>query len=105
MAKNKMTDLRNHLFETIEGLMDSENPMDIQRAKAVAGVAQTIINSAKLEVEYLKLTDQLGGGSVFLEEPKPVPATVRPGLPQVTPVQKGLSIGKSLGAQKVNGAA
>lgn len=54
MAKNKIDDLRNHLFETIEALKDKEAPMDLDRARAIAGVAQTIINSAKVEVEFAK---------------------------------------------------
>lgn len=61
MAKNKIEDLRDHLFATIEGLRDTENPLDIQRAEAISGVAQTIINSAKVENEYLKLTGQRTG--------------------------------------------
>lgn len=51
--KNKVDDLRNHLFATIEALLDEEKPLDIERAKAVADVAQVIINSAKVEVQYL----------------------------------------------------
>ena len=33
--KNKMTDLRNHLFATLEALQDTDNPMEIERAKAI----------------------------------------------------------------------
>ncbi len=51
--KNKNEDLRNHLFETIESLKDKDDPMDIDRAKAVAQVAQVMIESAKVEVKYL----------------------------------------------------
>lgn len=70
MPKNKIEDLRNHLFATIEGLLDEEKPMCIERAKAVADVAQTIINSAKVEVEYLKATGRLGTG--FIPEDKQI---------------------------------
>lgn len=55
-AKNKIDDLRNHLFATLEALTDEEKPMDIGRARAVAEVARTIIDSAKVEVEFLKVT-------------------------------------------------
>ena len=44
--KNKIEDLRNHLFVAIESLLDPEKPMEIERAKAVAEVAQVMINSA-----------------------------------------------------------
>lgn len=54
--KNKIEDLRNHLFATIEGLLDEDKPMDLDRAKAVADVAQVIVNSAKIEVDFIKVT-------------------------------------------------
>jgi hypothetical protein len=73
--KNKMTDLRNHLFATLEGLADPDNPMDIERAKAIADVAQIIVNTAKVEVDFLK---QVGGeGTGFIEpQDKPSPRLV-----------------------------
>lgn len=54
--KNKMSDLRNHLFETLEALKDDEKPMDLDRAKRISEIAQTIINSAKVEVEFMEAT-------------------------------------------------
>lgn len=57
--KNKIEDLRNHLFEALEMLKGGE--MDVERAKAMSGVAQTIINSAKVEVDYLRATEQIRG--------------------------------------------
>lgn len=69
--KNRMDDLRNHLFETIEGLKDPENPMDIQHAEAIQGVAQTLVNTAKVEVDYIKATGQ-DGGSGFIESDRPL---------------------------------
>ncbi|TPG08282.1 hypothetical protein EAH88_11645 [Rhodanobacter glycinis] len=59
--KNKIEDLRNHLFAALESLADKEEPMEIARAKAISDVAQTIINSAKVEVDYIK---QMGGRPV-----------------------------------------
>ena len=70
--KNKITDLRNHLFETIEALKDAEKPMDIERAKAIADVAQVIVNSAKVEVDFLKMMDaNTGTGFIELNESAP----------------------------------
>jgi hypothetical protein len=57
MPKNTMTDLRNHLFEVMEALKDEDKPMDLARARAVVDVAQTVINSAKVEVEFLNAID------------------------------------------------
>lgn len=52
--RNKAEDLRNHLFEVLEGLKDKENPMEVDRARAVADVAHAIINSAKVELAFMK---------------------------------------------------
>lgn len=57
--KNKMDDLRNHLFETLESLKDEEKPMDLDRAKAIADVAKVLVDSAKVEVSFLKVTGAL----------------------------------------------
>lgn len=56
MPNNKIDDLRNHLFETLEALKDKDEPMDLDRAKAVADVARVIVESAKVEVDFLKVT-------------------------------------------------
>lgn len=69
--KNKMTDLRNHLFEVMEALKDEEKPMDLARARAVSDVAQTIINSAKVEIEFLEIMN-CDAGSEFFETPEGV---------------------------------
>ena len=69
--KNKVEDLRNHLFATLEGLLDDEKPLDIERAKAIAQVGSVIIESAKVEVKAMELLNS--NGSKFLqigEEPK-----------------------------------
>jgi hypothetical protein len=58
MARNKITDLRDHLFEIIELLKDEEQThMTIEKAKAISDVAQVIINTAKLETDYIRATD------------------------------------------------
>jgi len=70
--KNKMQDLRNHLFATLEALQDKDAPMALDRAKAVADVAQTLINSAKVEVDFIRATDAISGSEFFGEaEPQP----------------------------------
>lgn len=70
--KNKIEDLRNHLFATLEDLRDDDKPMDIERAKAVAQVAQVIVDSAKAENDFIKLTG--GPGSGFIEKQDALPA-------------------------------
>ena len=53
MAKT-LDDLREHLFATLDALRDKEHPMEIERAKAISQLADTVIESAKAEVAYLK---------------------------------------------------
>lgn len=57
--KNKTQDLRNHLFAALEGLADEDNPMDLDRAQTIANVSQVIVNSIKVENDFLKIV----GGS------------------------------------------
>lgn len=59
--------LRDHLFNTLQALTDDNKPMEIERAKAVAEIAQVIINSAKVEVEHLKVAG--GKGTGFINAP------------------------------------
>lgn len=51
-----ITDMREHLMETLAALRDRENPMDVDRARAVAQVAGVLVDSAKVEVDYIKAT-------------------------------------------------
>jgi hypothetical protein len=99
VAKNKLTDLRDHLFETIEALKDPEKPMEVKRAQAISAVAQAIIGTAKLEVQYLRMTRgaDADARSEFLEAgSNGSRALPQPAAP--APV-KGLSTGKNLGAK------
>ena len=67
--KNKIDDLRNHLFETLEALKDTDAPMDLDRARAVADVARVIVESAKVEVDFMKVTGAATGSGFLPEEP------------------------------------
>lgn len=80
--KNKIEDLRDHLFETLEALKDEKNPMPLDRAKAVADVAQTIINSAKVEVDFMRVTGEVVG-SGFITAPAIEPPK-KPAIPHKT---------------------
>jgi hypothetical protein len=55
--------LRDHLFETLEALKDPDNPMELDRAKAISEVAQTIINAARVEVDLVKAMNASAPGS------------------------------------------
>lgn len=71
MPRNKIDDLRNHLFETLEALKDDEAPMDIARAQAVADIARVIVDSAKVEVGFLKVTGAVACTEFFPDEVEP----------------------------------
>jgi hypothetical protein len=58
MAKNKITDLRDHLFETLEKLKDGDESMPLARARVICEVAQKITDTAKVEVEMVKALDR-----------------------------------------------
>lgn len=60
-----ITDMREHLMQTLAGLRDRENPMDVDRARAVAQVASVLVDSAKVEVDYIKATGATGD-SLFI---------------------------------------
>lgn len=77
MPQNKIDDLRNHLFETLEALRDKEEPMDLDRAKTIAGVAQVIVDSAKAENDFMKISGTRGSGFIPAELPAPVPGQPR----------------------------
>jgi hypothetical protein len=89
-VKNKLSDLRNHLFETIERLKDEEKPMEVERALAVSQVAQTIIDSAKVELKAIELS----GSTVASEFLEISEGEADRFLPER---RKGLSTGKYLG--------
>lgn len=78
--KNKISDLRDHMFAALERLgneelSEEEVKKEIERAKAISEVGKVIVESAKTEVLYAKLTRRKEAEPTkFLEiddEPKP----------------------------------
>ncbi len=64
--KNKMEDLRDHLFETIEMLKDPDSGMDIKTAKQIAEIGRVLVDSARVEVDFQR---HVGGiGTNFIED-------------------------------------
>jgi hypothetical protein len=62
---NDINTLRDALFETLRGLRDRENPIEPERARAINETAQTIINSAKLEIDHMRVAGA-GRGTDFI---------------------------------------
>jgi hypothetical protein len=69
---NDVDTLRGHLFDAMKEL--KAGTLSIEKAKAMSEIAQTIINSAKVEVEYAKATGK--SGSKFLEKQAELPAGI-----------------------------
>lgn len=76
MPTNQISDLRDHLFDTLKALKDPEKPMDLDRARAVADVAKVLVDSAKVEVDFLRVTGALNSTG-FLPNPQAVPTERR----------------------------
>jgi hypothetical protein len=70
---NDINELRTALFETLQAV--KTGTMDVSRAKAVSDVAQTIINTAKVEIDYMAASGETVS-SGFLGKPSGRPALV-----------------------------
>lgn len=56
--------------------------MEIERAKAVADVARVMVDSAKVEVQFMEATGGVDGSGFFPEKPRAM-APARPGNRQI----------------------
>lgn len=63
MTTKNITDLRRIMFDTLQALQDKKNPLGTELGLAIC---KAIVNSAKVEIDYLKITGQ--GGSGFIPE-------------------------------------
>ena len=62
MSRN-IADLREGLFDAMELL--KKGKLDVDQAKAISEMSQIIINSAKVEVDYIRANN--GGESSFID--------------------------------------
>ena len=77
-------ELREHLFATLRALRDKDRPMEIDRARAVSEVAATLINSARVEVEFMRASG-IKDGTGFIGGPPPVDPDALPnGITSIT---------------------
>lgn len=53
-----ISQLRTELLATLQDLRNPRNPMEPDRARAVAQVASVMVDTARVEIEYLKVTKQ-----------------------------------------------
>ncbi len=65
MQSNDISAVRAHLLNALQDVCDTSKTVDKDRVHAICSVAQAIVDTAKVEVEYIKATDYIGTG--FLE--------------------------------------
>lgn len=61
---NNFKELRSILFDTLRALKDGS--IDDKKAKSISEISQVLINSAKVEVDYLKVSGN-GGKSKMID--------------------------------------
>ena len=63
---NQINDLRTVLFQQLSRLNDPDCKLDkeVQRSLAMVDVAREIISSAKVEVDFMKVTGTIGSGFI-----------------------------------------
>ena len=69
MSKNNIDELRGHLFDTLRSLKDGS--MSVETAQAMSLVGKTIIDTAKVEIEFTKASGETVE-SKFLEQGKAI---------------------------------
>ncbi len=75
MAKQNLSDLNGYLFEQLERLNDEEMTTqelstEIERSKAISGVANNIINNASLALKVSEAFDKKKLVDTSTEKPK-----------------------------------
>lgn len=75
-----ITDLRETLFETLQGVKGGD--IDLDRAKAISELSQNIVNTAKVEIDYLKAGGHVASG--FMDVKPAAPALTSGPQPVIT---------------------
>lgn len=81
---NDVKQLRAFLFDALRGIQSGE--VDIDRAKAINETAQTIINTAKVEIDHIRVA---GGTSEFVMPEHNRTAELAPGQTAVSFTHSG----------------
>lgn len=68
MANNQINDLRDHFFMALERLSDEtitpeQQELEIKKAQAISALGTVVINSAKIEIDFIKATGRLDSES------------------------------------------
>lgn len=70
MAKNQISDVRQALFDQLQRLQDPNLNLEkeIMRSNAIVDVTGQLIDSIKVEVDFIKVTGALGTGIIPTEK-------------------------------------
>lgn len=76
MARNKMEDLRDHLFAALERLNDEDLNQEqleaeLRKAKAISHLSGAIVETAKVEIEFIKAIEADGTNSELFKSVNP----------------------------------
>jgi len=76
-----ISQLQQHLLDTLKDLRDRTHPMEPDRARAVAQVAGVLVDSARVMVEFAKVTGNYDANFVApqIDEDEAPRLTVTPG--------------------------
>ena len=58
MSTPHINTLREHLMGTLADLRNKDNPMEPDRARAIAQVSSVLVDTARVEIDYLRATNQ-----------------------------------------------
>lgn len=95
---NHISTVRRYVLDQMRALRVADDPeairREIDRSRGVAELAQAMVNTAKVEVEYLKATGQ--ASTPFLEVPPDQPylpdaGTPRPEVPHLPAPGNGIT--------------
>ena len=78
--RDDMAALRAHLFETLRNVKAGQ--MDLDRARMVNELSKTLVDTGRLDVDYLRVTQ--GEKSDFLAAVNTSPPGLPPGITGVT---------------------
>jgi hypothetical protein len=78
-GKNNIEGLREHLFDALAKLKDGK--IDVATARAVSDIGQTIINTARVEIDYAKATKTDVSTGFIPRRIDALPAAEKPAAP------------------------
>jgi hypothetical protein len=69
MSNRTIQDLRELLFDTIQGVKNGK--VDVEKAKVISDLSQVMVNTAKAEVDFMRATGATNSGFLNSAEAKP----------------------------------